>query len=209
MRLAIEDPRSRAFDRRYKVDTAREEFLDQMGVPSNDVERGNNIYRVTWGWLIEKALAQLDIDFHRYSFIDYGSGKGKAMLMAARYPFKAIIGLEYARRLHEIATENCRTYSSLDKKCHSLLPILGDVLNYSPPSGPIVCFMCNPFDQMTLRAVFKSWRMRHEAGAGEIRILYLNMRDIAESAEVLGEQDWLTPVARNRRFVVLAPARAM
>ena len=64
-------------------------------------------------------------------------------------------------------------------------------------------------DQKTLRAVFKSWRMRHEAGAREIRILYLNMRDIAESAEVLAEQDWLTPVARNRRFVVLAPVRAM
>jgi hypothetical protein len=208
MRLPIEDRRSRAFDKRYKVDTAREELLDEMGVPSNDVDRGNNIYRVTWGWLIEKALAQLDIDFRRYSFIDYGSGKGKAMLMAARYPFKTIIGLEYARRLHEIATENCRTYHNLEKKCHSLSPILGDVLHYSPPSGPIVCFMCNPFDQKTLRAVFRSWRLRHEEGAHDIRILYLNMRDIAESAEVLAEQDWLTPVVRNRRFVVLAPARA-
>jgi hypothetical protein len=205
MRLAVEDLRSRAFDRRYKVETAREEVLREMGVSPNDVERGNSVYRVTWGWLIEKALARLDIDFHRYIFIDYGSGKGKAMLMAACRPFKAVIGLEYAIRLHEIATENCRTYRSLDQKCHSLLPIFGDVLNYSPPSGPIICFMCNPFDQKTLRAIFKSWRMRYERGEREIRVLYLNMRDIAESAEVLGEQDWLTPAARGKRFVVLAP----
>jgi len=30
---------------------------------------------VTWGSLIKKAMAQLDIDLRRYSFIDYGSGK--------------------------------------------------------------------------------------------------------------------------------------
>ena len=51
------------------------------------------------------------------------------MLIAACRPFKAIIGLEFARRLHEIATENCRTYRHPDQKCHSLLPIMGDVLN--------------------------------------------------------------------------------
>jgi hypothetical protein len=204
-RLAFEDPRSRAFDKRYNVETAREEALGEMGVSTNAVGRGNSVYRVTWGWLIEKALARVDIDPHRYIFIDYGSGKGKAMLMASGYPFKTIIGLEYARRLHEIATENCRTYRSVDQQCHSLQPILGDVLDYSPPPGPIVFFMCNPFDETTLRAVFNSWRMRYQSGEREVRILYLNMRNIAESARVLGEQDWLAPVARNRCFVILAP----
>lgn len=205
IRLAIEDRHSQAFDRRYNVETAREEHLGEMGLSPDATERGNGVYRVTWGWLIEKALARLDIDPHRYTFIDYGSGKGKAMLIGSRHPFKTIIGLEFARRLHEIATENCRTYRSVDQKCHSLFPVFGDVLDYLPPSGPIVCFMCNPFDQKTMREVFKSWRIRYQRGERDIRILYLNMRDVAESRDVLEEQGWLTPVARNRRFVVLAP----
>jgi hypothetical protein len=205
LRLVVEDQRSRAFDKRYNVETAREEALGEMGIPSGDVERGNGVYRVTWGWLIEKALAQLNVDFGRYTFIDYGSGKGKAMLIAACRPFKAIVGLEFAPRLHEIAAENCRTYRHPDQKCHSLLPIMGDVLNYSPPSGPIICFMCNPFDQKTLREVFKSWRMRYQRGERDIFILFLNMRNIRESSEVLGEQDWLKPIASDRRFVLLAP----
>ena len=83
------------------------------------------------------------------------------------------------------------------------------MLNYSPPSGPIVCFMCNPFDETTLRAVFNIWRLWYQDGEREIRILYLNMRNIAEAAKVLGEQDWLAPVARNKRFVVLAPKGRM
>ncbi len=204
-RLAFEDPLSRAFDRRHCVETAREERLGEMGVAADAVTRGNSVYRVTWGSLIKKAMAQLDIDPRRYSFIDYGSGKGKAMLMASDYPFKTIIGLEYAKRLHDIAAENCRTYHSANQQCHSLEPILGDVLDYTPPPGPIVCFMCNPFDETTLRAVFNGWRARYEGGEREIRILYLNMRNIAEKATVLENQDWLAPVARNRRFVVLAP----
>lgn len=205
IRLAFEDPRSRAFDKRHNVETAREENLGEMCVSPRAVARGNSVYRVTWGWLIENALACLDIDPQHFIFIDYGSGKGKAMLMASRHSFKTIIGLEYAKRLHEIATENCRTYRSVDQECRSLQPILVDVLNYSPPPGPIICFMCNPFDKTTLRAVFKSWRMRYQSGEREIRILYLNMRNVAEVADVLGEQDWLAPVARNKRFVVLAP----
>lgn len=209
IRLAVEDPRSRAFDKRYNVETAREEDLGEMGLSSDAIERGNGVYRVTWGWLIEKALARLDVDPHRYAFIDYGSGKGKAMLIASHYPFRTIIGLEFAKRLHEIASQNCRTYHSADQKCYSLSPVFGDVLNYSPPAGPIVCFMCNPFDQKTMREVFEGWRIRCQSGERDIRILYLNMRDIAELAEVLAEQGWLKPIVRNRRFVVLAPTGCM
>jgi hypothetical protein len=51
--------------------------------------------------------------------------------------------------------------------------------------------------------------MRYHGGEREIRVLYLNMRNIAESAKVLAEQDWLAPIARNRRFVVLAPIGAV
>jgi hypothetical protein len=205
VRIAIEAPRSRSFDRRHRVETAREELLREVGVDSDAVERGNTVYRVTWGWLIEDAMAQLDIDPCCYSFIDYGSGKGKAMLVASHYPFKTIIGLEYAKRLHDIAVENCRKFRNPKQQCHSLEPVLGDALHYTPPPGPIVCFMCNPFDQSTMRTVFESWRERYESGERDIRIVYLNMRNIAEAATVLDNQDWLVPVAKNRRFVVLAP----
>ena len=119
IRLAFEDPRSRAYDRRFNVETAREEPLGDMGVAANAIGRGNSLYRVTWGWLISKAMAHLDVDPEDCTFIDYGSGKGKAMLVASDRPFKSIIGLEYAKRLHEIAVRNCQNYRSADQKCLS------------------------------------------------------------------------------------------
>ena len=206
LRLKLENRRSRAYDARHGVETASEVRLSDAGIAAQDVERGNTLYRVTWGWLIREALARLRIDHARYTFIDYGSGKGKAMFMASDFPFKRIIGLEYGQGLHAIASANCGSYRSPVQKCHVLEPILSDVLDYDPPPGPIVCFMCNPFDQATMRRVFERWRARFESGERDIRIMYLNMRTVGEMASVLGQQDWLRPVARGARYVILAPA---
>ena len=41
-------------------------------------------------------------------FLDYGSGKGRVVLMAAEYPFRRIIGIEIAPSLTSIARENIR-----------------------------------------------------------------------------------------------------
>lgn len=207
-RLKIEDRLSRAYDAKHNVETAREESLADCGVAPEAVQRGNAVYRVTWGSLIHRAMSKLRIDHRRYSFIDYGAGKGKAMLMASDYPFQRIIGLEYSERLHAIAAANCRTYRSDAQKCHAFEPILIDVLNYDPPPGPIVCFMCNPFDHATMHVVFDRWRARHDSGETDMRILYLNMRTIREMAPVLQTQQWLHPVAAGKRYVILAPRDA-
>lgn len=205
LRLAIEDPLSRAYDAAHGVETAREEPLGEVGVASRDIKRGNSLYRVTWGSLIDQAMRRLDIDHARYVFLDYGSGKGKAMLMAADYPFRSIIGLEYAQRLHEVAVANCQSYHSPDQQCRDLQPMLTDVMDYAPPPGPIVCFMCNPFDEATMGQVFDQWRARHDRGETDIRIMYLNMRTVDEMAALLDRQDWLRPVAKAKRFTILAP----
>ena len=47
-----------------------------------------------------KVLASLQIAFHDYTFIDFGSGKGRALLLASEFPFKRIIGLEFSPELH-------------------------------------------------------------------------------------------------------------
>src|SRR5579872_4928821 len=38
--------------------------------------------------------SQPGFDFHNFTFIDLGSGKGRTLLMASDYPFRRIIGIE-------------------------------------------------------------------------------------------------------------------
>lgn len=204
--LLVEERRNRAWDARHGVETAADVALGKAGVADADVSRGNGLYRVTWTDLVRRALAALDIADHgRWTLVDYGSGKGKAMLMASDYPFAAIIGVEFAPGLHQTAVANCESYRSHRQRCRDLTPVLGDVLDYDPPAGPLVVFMCNPFDAATLSAVFDRWKARAQAGERDLRIIYCNMRDVAEVAPVLDAQTWLKPLARTRQYVVLAP----
>jgi hypothetical protein len=205
LHLIAENRRNHAYDSRHNVETAGEVMLEAAGVDRDNVERGNTLYRVTWERLIRPAIEQLGIDYSRYTFVDYGAGKGKAMFVAADYPFERVVGIEYAPHLHEIARQNCESFQSATQKCFRLEAVCGDALNYQLPPGPVVCFMCNPFDEATLRSVFNIWRERFDAGEGDIRILYLNMRDVREVEAVLAAQTWLRVEASNPHFVLLTP----
>jgi hypothetical protein len=205
LRLMIEDRHNRAYDDKHSVETAREVSLDAAGVGQDDVRRGNSRYRATWERLIRRAIEELEIDCSRHTFVDYGAGKGKAMFVAADYPFKRIVGVEYAPHLHAIARKNCESFQSERQRCFRLESFCGDVLNYELPAGPVVCFMCNPFDEATLQSVFDTWRERCAAGERDIRILYLNMRSIREIEGVLAAQTWLRVEARDSQFILFAP----
>jgi cyclopropane fatty-acyl-phospholipid synthase-like methyltransferase len=62
--------------------------------------------------LVRAALASLKIDAARFTFLDFGSGKGRVMLIAAGSPFKSVIGVELSKQLHEIARKNIALLAS-------------------------------------------------------------------------------------------------
>lgn len=56
--------------------------------------RFHSPYQPTEPALFKEMLESLNIDFQEFTFIDIGSGKGRALLMAADYPFRHILGVE-------------------------------------------------------------------------------------------------------------------
>jgi hypothetical protein len=95
----------REFDRTYHVDTAGTTELDGLEVVGNHRDLGHR-YRGTDPQLFRTAIGSLPIHHEDFVFIDFGSGKGKALFLAAEWPFKAIIGVEFAPALHRIAESN-------------------------------------------------------------------------------------------------------
>jgi protein-L-isoaspartate O-methyltransferase len=90
--------------------------------------------------LFAKACQSLPSDAKTYTFIDLGSGKGRVLIMAHEYGFQNIIGVELSDRLIAVCRQN--------------LAILGitnvsiaaeDASTFSPPNGPLVVCMNNPF----------------------------------------------------------------
>src|SRR5947207_335541 len=46
------------------------------------------------------------LNYSGYTFVDFGSGKGRMLLLAAEHPFAAVQGVEYNEHLHECAKNN-------------------------------------------------------------------------------------------------------
>src|SRR5215475_14101173 len=87
------------FDRVHNVDTDGQfggwTYLSDLNIQSPNWIDGNN-YLAIAPERFNCVLQSLGISFDQYTFIDFGSGKGRALLLASEFPFKEIVGVEFA-----------------------------------------------------------------------------------------------------------------
>lgn len=93
------------------------------------------------------------IDFDTFTFIDLGSGKGRALLMAAMYPFARVVGVEVQPELDAIARRNIETFHEPGQQCRDIESICADAREYEFPAENIVLYLFNPFPDYVLREV--------------------------------------------------------
>jgi len=73
-----------------------------------------------------------------------GSGKGRVMLAAGRYPFKLIIGLDVSHELNEICSRNIQKMKSR-LRCKNFVNITSNAIDYHIPDDATFLFFFNPF----------------------------------------------------------------
>jgi SAM-dependent methyltransferase len=141
-------------------------------VGPNGAAGGNHIAVPTADF--RAAIAALDIPVESATFIDLGSGKGRAVLMAADHPFARVAGVEFAAELHEVAVANLAKRAALHGADDRISLHLEDATRFPLPSGPLVLFLFNPFDPPVLTDVIESAMASWRADPRPIRILYMN-----------------------------------
>jgi SAM-dependent methyltransferase len=119
------------------------------------------------------ALSSLGIDFSEYVFVDFGSGKGRAVLMASLYPFKKVIGVEFAKELHEVALKNARTWRP-KPKCNCIQFFWADVLEFEIPQEPCVICFYHAFSEVVVRSVFEIILRSVQLRPRNIIVIYVN-----------------------------------
>jgi SAM-dependent methyltransferase len=144
------------FDREYGVDTDGRfdgwTYLSDLDIPSSNWIDGND-YLPIGHERFKQVLANFDIAFEDFTFIDFGSGKGRALLLASEYPFQRIVGLEFSPELHRIARENIGRYSSATQKCREIQSLNVDFAEYVLPPEASVLFFFHPCRIRVLSAV--------------------------------------------------------
>ena len=119
-------------------------------------------------------MRQLTIEFSRYTFIDYGSGKGRVLLLAARYPFRRVIGVEMSAALNLAAAANIAAYERRNPLQSRIELVAGDARNLAVPDEDLVAYFYNPFDEVVLRAVWDKLRASIMRRPRSLFVVYVN-----------------------------------
>jgi 16S rRNA G966 N2-methylase RsmD len=139
----------RRFDRRFNVDTGGFVELAELGISNEDAAG----YEATTRSAFVRILSSLRLHYENFTFLDMGSGKGAVLLYASEFPFKRVIGVEFASALHEIAERNIVSYRSRTVKCRNVTSLCMDATAYPIPAEPVVFYFGNPFKGAVLQTV--------------------------------------------------------
>jgi len=170
----ISEAYDRSFDRRFNVETAGTEEAEFL-TADNKLRSHAKAYEPVTEEIMQSVLGMLPpLDLSNFLFIDLGSGKGRALFVAASYPFREIIGVEYSKELHEVATRNVRTYRNPDQKCFDIKPVCADATTFDLPRYPTVCVMNNPFDESMVAVAARNFDESVRAAPRPFFLLYLN-----------------------------------
>jgi hypothetical protein len=120
--------------------------LSGLTVRGPNREYGHD-YRPSPCQMFEWALAGIDYDLSKLTFVDHGAGKGRVLLLASEYPFAAIGGIEFAEELHDDAVMNIAQYPRSRMRCRNVECVHEDASQVGPPDGEAVHYFFNPFSR--------------------------------------------------------------
>jgi hypothetical protein len=106
--------------------------------------------------LLAAMLAAVPAPLQTLTFVDVGSGKGHALLVAAGYPFRRVIGVELAEELHQSAQANIRVLPASARSCGTVELRCEDAAAFQVPSEPCVLYFNNPFAEPVMARVLEN-----------------------------------------------------
>lgn len=190
------EERDRCFDEQWGVDTGGYIEPGALGI-SSGTRRFAVAYVASSPEEFARTLNAAPIDHKEFVFIDFGSGKGRAVLMATEFPFKKVIGVEFSPRLHDIARRNLAA-SRAERRCGAVELVCADAVTWPLPDEPLACYFYNPFQREVMEAVINNLRESFERRPRPIYLLYSNPVEEA----VLARQTFLERVAKGDLFAV-------
>jgi hypothetical protein len=178
-RCYIEE-RYEGFDARFDTDTSAPVF-------ERDQKTSVHFYVPTTASVIYEILRSIPLQPNKLVFVDMGSGKGRALLIASEFPFAKIVGIELSDNLHRIAEENVKRYKPASQRCAVFDLKCMDARDYSYGAEPFVLFLFDPFGRETLQNITANLEASLRARPREAYVVYVYPQydDLLQKSSVL------------------------
>jgi SAM-dependent methyltransferase len=181
------------FDERFGVETSGLIYDLSSGHQHDACNNGYfavapSVFHAIMGVMAE----QLHLDWRRFCFVDVGSGKGRALLLASDYPFRETIGVELSPELNRVARANIARYAAATHRPPAV-SMQGDATEFLWPPGPLVVYMWNAFTRPVMEQVVHNLKTSLAQQPRELYLVYIH----PELESMLAELPWLIPLWRD------------
>ncbi len=135
---------------------------------------------------LEKCVGK---PFNKELFVDYGSGKGAAIIHAKTLGFKKTIGVEFAKELHEQAVQNIEKLGLEDVES-----IYADATTHRLANDISVIYLFNPFDEVVMSKVIDNILNQKKNFNDDVYVIYGNpsCSILKEKFELLDEKTYIS-----------------
>ncbi len=170
------------FEKKYRINTS--EIIELEDLDIND-KKHSFWYQPTRIRHFKKLMKILNIP-EGSVFVDLGSGKGRILLMASKYGFKRVVGIEISSKLSEIARNNLEIYEKRSKRPLKVTVINVDVLQYNISDDENVFYLFRPFDGFIMEKIIKKIKNSLKRSPRRIWLIFNNFQynDLFESEPI-------------------------
>lgn len=166
-------PEVHPFDRRYGVETSGLIWSESLGSGRRSEYWATGYYGVSPS-ILWQMLDRLGLDWPSFTFVDIGCGKGRAMMLALRYPFRRVRGVELSAELAQVAQQNLDRFEADWRLPVPVEVVAGDAVETPLPAGPLLLYLYHPFAAPVMDVLLKRVQAALQAERREIYLMYLN-----------------------------------
>jgi SAM-dependent methyltransferase len=115
-----------------------------------------------------------ELELARHTFVDFGCGKGRALVLAADIGFGRAVGVEMFPSLCEAAEANRQRYAAKGGRAGVIEIVCDDATRFALPDGDLYCYFYNPFDASIMAKVLANIEAAITAKPRTVTIGYAN-----------------------------------
>jgi SAM-dependent methyltransferase len=182
------------FDFYYGVETKGVIPSKNLGISNGDSIQ----YMALDYYFIKKAFREIPIRTDEVQLLDYGCGKGRALVVAARMNFKKVVGVELSS-LSSLATDNLNSMSGKYTKNTRVLQV--NAIDFDIPDGINVIYFFHPFVGETLVEVINKIEMYIKSKSQKVYVIYFNNQEFDRLTRA---KKWLNKIEQSHHHLGLS-----
>jgi len=151
------------------------ETLTRIAPQDLDTESANKSQATWYGATRARPLMMLlkRLGLSRGSgFVDFGSGKGRVVMIAAQFGFRKVVGIDFSEPLCRIALMNLEKFRRGRKLDSEVSIIHSDVVDYAIQKDETVFFLYDPFNAVVLAQLLRNIGRSLAEHPREIHLIY-------------------------------------